>query len=114
LAEAPGRAFVIIRWFPFTTLQSCMKLFRHLRRKYLAISVGSSTHFQKHFDHCPHCEEKTPWMARVMSGYYRCLQCGNDPLVAESESASRTDAASSAPERSSEAGGTGRDRRLSA
>jgi ribosomal protein L37AE/L43A len=91
-----------------------MKLFRHLRRKYLAISVGSSTHFQKHFDHCPHCEEKTPWMARVMSGYYRCLQCGNDPLVAASETGSRTDAASSASDRSSEAGGTGRERRLSA
>lgn len=58
-----------------------MKLFRHLRQKYLAVSASSSTHYQKHFDYCPHCEEKTPWMARVMSGYYRCLQCGNDPLV---------------------------------
>jgi len=60
-----------------------MKLFRHLRQKYLHLSANASTHHQKHFDYCPHCEEKTPWMTRVLQGYYRCLQCGNDPLVAQ-------------------------------
>jgi ribosomal protein L37AE/L43A len=59
-----------------------MKLFRHLRQKYLAIASNASTHYQKHYDYCPHCDEKTPWMTRALSGYYRCLQCGSDPLVA--------------------------------
>jgi ribosomal protein L37AE/L43A len=58
-----------------------MKLFRHLRQKYLRLSASASSHHQKHFDYCPHCEEKTPWMTRVLQGYYRCLQCGNDPLT---------------------------------
>jgi len=76
----PHRAFGRINSFPNDPPDS-MKLFRHLRHKYLSLSANASTHHQKHFDFCPHCEEKTPWMARVMSGYYRCLQCGNDPLV---------------------------------
>lgn len=65
-----------------------MKLFRHLRHKYMRLSANASTHHQKHFDYCPHCEEKTPWMARVMTGYYRCLQCGNNPLAETPEQAS--------------------------
>ena len=75
--EEAGRA----RWFPLITCILHMKLLRHLRQKYMAISSNASAHYQKHYDYCPHCEEKTPWMARVLSGYYRCLQCGNNPLT---------------------------------
>ncbi|PEN13208.1 hypothetical protein CRI94_11240 [Longibacter salinarum] len=110
--------FGLIRWFPLTIPYHRMKLFRHLRQKYLAVSAGSSKHYQKHYDHCPHCEEKTPWMARVLSGYYRCLQCGNDPLVAEREQepgvSPRSDAPPVASDAASETGGAERAHRRSA
>jgi transposase-like protein len=30
--------------------------------------------------HCPHCERDTAWAVHAMRGYYRCRQCGNNPL----------------------------------
>ncbi len=29
---------------------------------------------------CPHCARTTRWIVRPLSGFYRCLDCGHDPL----------------------------------
>jgi len=29
---------------------------------------------------CPYCGTDTRWVARAVEGYYRCLECGRDPL----------------------------------
>lgn len=31
---------------------------------------------------CPHCGERTRWAVRPLNNFYRCLQCGADPLEA--------------------------------
>ncbi|WP_022834343.1 hypothetical protein [Salisaeta longa] len=57
-----------------------MELLQRLRNEYLAVANNAHQHHAKVWDYCPHCEEKTPWMARVLNGYFRCLQCGKNPL----------------------------------
>lgn len=63
-----------------TTSGDCMKLFSFLRHQYLTVSTHTFHRETKVFDYCPHCDEKTPWLARVLTGYFRCLQCGGNPL----------------------------------
>lgn len=31
-------------------------------------------------DHCPHCDARTPWRVNVLQRFYRCMQCGRDPM----------------------------------
>ena len=57
-----------------------MKLLQRLRDNYLSVSANYSRRAMKVYDYCPHCGEKTPWMVRVVTGFFRCLQCGHNPL----------------------------------
>lgn len=57
-----------------------MNAIQRLRDKYLTLSATHTRRAMKVYDHCPHCEEKTPWMVRVVTGFFQCLQCGQNPL----------------------------------
>ncbi|MFP4227929.1 MAG: hypothetical protein ACLFTE_03780 [Salinivenus sp.] len=57
-----------------------MKLLQRLHDTYLSVSASTFSRVTKVVDHCPHCDEETPWVVRVLTGYYRCTQCGRDPM----------------------------------
>jgi len=67
-----------------------MDAIKRLRDKYLTLSAAHTRRAMKVYDHCPHCEEKTPWMVRVVTGFFQCLQCGQNPLDAGGRSAQET------------------------
>lgn len=67
-----------------------MDAIKRLRDKYLTLSATHTRRAMKVYDHCPHCEEKTPWMVRVVTGFFQCLQCGQNPLDAGGRSAQET------------------------
>lgn len=77
-----------------------MNAIKRLRDKYLTLSATHTRRAMKVYDHCPHCEEKTPWMVRVVTGFFQCLECGRNPLdtaaSAEEASAPASNAASRA------------------
>lgn len=47
----------------------------------LASAMGPA-HYSNTRGLCPHCTANTTWAVRPLNGYYRCLQCGNNPLDA--------------------------------
>lgn len=55
-----------------------MKFLQHLRDAWLRHAANA--HVLEHCDTCPHCEERTTWTVRMLSGYARCQQCGQNPL----------------------------------
>jgi len=57
-----------------------MNLLRRLYDTYLSVSSSSFGPVTLLVDHCPHCDEQTPWIARALTGYVRCTQCGCDPM----------------------------------
>jgi len=77
-----------------------MNAIKRLRDKYLTLSATHTRRAMKVYDHCPHCREKTPWMVRVVTGFFQCLECGQNPLdtpaAAEEESAPASNPASRA------------------
>jgi len=68
-----------------------MKFLHRLRDTYMRTSEHTFPRMTKVYDHCPHCNRKTPWMARALSGFARCLQCGKDPLTHDADSAGHAD-----------------------
>jgi ribosomal protein L37AE/L43A len=60
-----------------------MTVIDRLRDTYLTLSANHTRRAVKMYRYCPHCAEKTPWMVRVVTGFFRCLQCGNNPLEAD-------------------------------
>lgn len=77
-----------------------MKLLERLHDTYLSVSASSFSRVTKVVDHCPHCDEETPWVARVLTGYIRCTQCGRNPMRPDPARAERRPAT---PPRSEEA-----------
>ena len=73
------------------------RLTREYKRMSSALSAQPTT-----WHHCPHCEEQTPWVVRLWSGYFRCMTCGNDPLDANTDAA-RSDRPPRRPDRAGEA-----------
>lgn len=57
-----------------------MKLIQRLRDSYLSVSANYSRRAMKVYDYCPYCDDRTPWMVRVVTGFFRCLECGHNPL----------------------------------
>ena len=57
-----------------------MKILQRLHDTYLSVSASTFSRVTKVVDHCPHCDEETPWVVRVLTGYYRCTQCGHNPM----------------------------------
>lgn len=55
-----------------------MEFLRHLRDAWLR--HAATTHVVEHRDTCPHCGERTTWSVRMLNGYARCQQCGQNPL----------------------------------
>jgi hypothetical protein len=43
-------------------------------------SAMAHSHYSRTRGTCPHCTRDTTWAVRPLSGYHRCLECGNDPL----------------------------------
>lgn len=66
--------------FPAQHYDYMKTLFRRMRSAYLSVSATTFGRVTKHVDHCPHCQERTPWAVRVLTGYARCLACGRNPL----------------------------------
>ena len=81
-----------------------MSLLQRLHDTYLSISASTFSRVTKVVDHCPHCDEETPWVVRVLTGYYRCTQCGRDPMrpASSHDDASHDDRAPVPPARSDE------------
>jgi len=55
-------------------------LLQRVRNTYLSLTATTFGRVTKHVDHCPHCNDRTTWAVRVLTGYARCLQCGHNPL----------------------------------
>jgi len=55
-------------------------LLQRVRNTYLSVTATTFGRVTKHVDHCPHCDDRTTWAIRVLTGYGRCLQCGHNPL----------------------------------
>jgi len=54
----------------------------------LATTMAGSTprsHFATIRGKCVRCGEETRWAVHMMSGFYRCHQCGQNPLVSPAE-----------------------------
>lgn len=71
-----------------------MSLLQRLHDTYLSVSANSFGRVTKVVDYCPHCEDETPWVVRVLTGYIRCTECGRDPMRRESAHGARTTEAS--------------------
>lgn len=77
-----------------------MKLLQRLHDTYRSVSASTFSRVTKVVDHCPHCDEDTPWVVRVLTGYYRCTQCGRNPMQPDRP---HDDRAPAPPPRSEEA-----------
>lgn len=58
-----------------------MATFRRIANGYETLTMAQARHITV-WRECPHCKARTPWAVRAVSGYYRCLRCGNNPLGA--------------------------------
>lgn len=56
-----------------------------IRYKRIGLDMASAmahSHHTRIDGECPHCETRTVWAARALSGFYRCMRCGGNPLDA--------------------------------
>ena len=64
---------------------NAMTWFSKFRDRYLNTSLQATAHYMKTWAYCAHCATHTPWMTRSASGYYKCLECGNNPMEAKKD-----------------------------
>ena len=62
-----------------------MTLAQRFVRAYKALS-SALPHPATVWSRCPHCDTRTPWVARAWSGYYRCMACRRNPLDSQESS----------------------------
>ena len=61
-----------------TTIQRIARRSKRLGQE--LVSSMANTHHMRVEGQCPRCETNTLWTVRPLSGYYRCLRCGRNPM----------------------------------